>query len=91
MKILYQAVLEQVIKKTKTWFEITSKPLIYIQYFTEEMVLDHFWPILIIVSLYCIIPIPLTILFSVKNANSKEGKAQPPRGLHFHNDLPIDE
>ena len=59
--------------------------------FSIYMVLNHFWPIPIIVSLYCIIPIPLTILFSVKNAKSREGEAQPPRGLHFHNDLPIDE
>ena len=59
--------------------------------FSIYMVLDHFWPIPIIVSLYCIIPIPLIILFSVKDSKSKEGKAQPPRGLHFHNDLPIDE
>ena len=59
--------------------------------FSIYLVLDHFWPIPIIVSLYCIIPIPLTILFSVKNAKSKQGEAQPPQGLHFHNDLPIDE
>ena len=45
---------------------------------------DNFWPLPIIVAIYNLIPLPLTLVFSVKHTKSKNVKSQPPQGLHYH-------
>ena len=45
---------------------------------------DDFWLLSIIVAIYNLIPLPLTLVFSVKHTKNKNVKSQPPRGLHFH-------
>lgn len=45
---------------------------------------DDFWLLSIIVSIYNLVPLPLTLVFSVKHTKNKNVKSQPPRGLHFH-------
>ena len=45
---------------------------------------DNFWPLTIIVAIDNFIPLPLTLVFSVKHTKNNNVKTQPPRGLHFH-------
>ena len=45
---------------------------------------DNFWPTPIIVAIHNLIPLPLTLVFSVKHTKNRNVKSQPPRGLHFH-------
>ena len=45
---------------------------------------DNFWPMPIIVAIHNLIPLPLTLVFSVKHTKNKNVKSQPPLGLHFH-------
>ena len=45
---------------------------------------NNFWPLSIIVAIHNFIPLPLTLVFSVKHTKNNNVKSQPPRGLHFH-------
>ena len=45
---------------------------------------DNFWPLPIIVAIHNLIPLPLTLIFSVKHNKNNNLKSQPPQGLHFH-------
>ena len=48
---------------------------------------DNFWPLPIIVAIHNLIPLPLTLVFSVKHTKNNNVKSQPPRTLHFHHDF----
>ena len=57
------------------------------------MVLDDFWSIPIIITLYSIFPLPITLIFSIKHfkqINTGNAIVLPPAGLQFHEDLGVD-
>ena len=50
------------------------------------MVLDNFWWITIYIALCSITPLPLTVIFSIKQPKTDIKVVKPPQGLQFHNE-----
>ena len=48
--------------------------------------INTFWYILCLVSAFYIFPLPLLLVFTIKQKSDKKPTQQPPRTLQFHNE-----
>ena len=50
------------------------------------LILDNFWYFFVSVSLYYVVPLPLLLVFTIKQKQIGKKNIQPPQKLQFHGD-----
>ena len=71
---------------TSTSFFLSSLVLYYLTNLSND-----FWITLCLVSAYYITPLPVLLIFTIKQKNNEKKTVQPPQTLQFHNeDLSVD-
>ena len=50
------------------------------------LILDNFWYFFVSVSLYYVVPLPLLLVFTIKQKQTGKKNIQPPQKLQFHGD-----
>ena len=60
--------------------------ILFFIFSVSYLILDNFWYFFVSVSLYYVVPLPLLLVFTIKQKQTGKKNIQPPQKLQFHGD-----